>query len=132
MDREATFEGVKLQTEVAPKVSGVAELVWLYHGECIFASHKGALLMRVPKGTQARYKKPRGSILMVLGFISRKFGMVTIPKDEVPEFLFWINERHKNDANHKDCTLQDFPLSCKVYKSKSAHMEGPLCSFTMI
>jgi hypothetical protein len=66
-DRECSFAGEQLETLVPPADRTSSEVIRVYHDECIYASHEGALTLWVPKGTQANYKKPRGHTVMCSG-----------------------------------------------------------------
>jgi hypothetical protein len=69
--RERTFKGVELQIEVLPEDKLEREVVRVYHDECIYASHEGAIQLWVSEGKDGKYKKPRGEIVMASGFICR-------------------------------------------------------------
>jgi hypothetical protein len=69
--RERTYTGDDLNTVVTPEHSCNAEVVRVYHDECIYASHEGAIQCWVVEGTDGKYKKPRGDIVMASGFICR-------------------------------------------------------------
>jgi hypothetical protein len=66
-DREVSFTGEQLQTLVPPRDTLLPEVIRVYHDECCYASHEGALSLWLPRGTQAGYKKPRGHIVMCSG-----------------------------------------------------------------
>jgi hypothetical protein len=66
-DREVSFTGEQLQTLVPPRNTFLPEVIRVYHDECCYASHEGAISLWVPRGTQAGYKKPRGKIVMCSG-----------------------------------------------------------------
>jgi hypothetical protein len=69
--RELTYTGDKLEMTVPPKQTGQAEVVRVYHDECIYASHEGAIQCWVAERTDGKYKKTRGEIVMASGFICR-------------------------------------------------------------
>ncbi len=69
--REQTYTGEKLEITVPPEQTCLAEVVRVYHDECIYASHEGAIQCWVADGTDGKYKKPRGEIVMASGFICR-------------------------------------------------------------
>ena len=69
-DREVSFTGEQLQTLVPPRDTFLPEVIRVYHDECCYASHEGALSLWLPRGTQAGYKKPRGQIVMCSGLNS--------------------------------------------------------------
>ena len=56
--RERTYTGDDLNTVVTPEHSCNAEVVRVYHDECIYASHEGAIQCWVVDGTDGKYKKP--------------------------------------------------------------------------
>jgi hypothetical protein len=70
-DRECTYKGELLETEVSPNETLQREAIRVYHDECIYASHEGATQLWVHSGTDGKYKKPRGEIVMASGFICR-------------------------------------------------------------
>jgi len=130
-DRERTYSGDRLEIEAAPVNDILAEIIRVYHDECIFASHEGTLMMWVHEGAQATYRKPRGHVLMASGFICRCHGMMQVPANEVLSFFVWLEVLHG-----RSFSLADFPMSSKVYKKKdgrdTAAEKGSLCSFTTI
>jgi hypothetical protein len=66
--RKCSFAGEQLETFVPPAEDRTSsEVIRVYHDECIYASHEGALTLWVPKDTQANYKKPRGHTVMCSG-----------------------------------------------------------------
>jgi hypothetical protein len=65
--RESSYTGDKLQTLMPPTDATSPEVIRVYHDECSYASHEGALSLWVPKGRQAKYKKPRGQTVMCSG-----------------------------------------------------------------
>ncbi len=67
-DREIAYTGEQLQTLMPPSDGTLPEIIRVYHDECCYASHEGALTLWLPRGTQAAYKKPRGQIIMCSGF----------------------------------------------------------------
>jgi hypothetical protein len=69
--RERTYKGVQLQIDIPPESTLGREVIRVYHDECIYASHEGALQLWVMEGTDGKYKKPRGEIVMASGFICR-------------------------------------------------------------
>jgi hypothetical protein len=69
--REQSYTGDQLEIPVTPADTSSAEIVRVYHDECIYASHEGAIQCWVPEGTDGKYKKPRGEIVMASGFICR-------------------------------------------------------------
>ena len=69
--RECTYKGELLETEVSPNETLQREAIRVYHDECIYASHEGAIQLWVHNGTDGKYKKPRGEIVMASGFICR-------------------------------------------------------------
>ena len=69
--RERTYKGVELQIEILPEDTLEREVVRVYHDECIYASHEGAIQLWVLEGKDGKYKKPRGKIVMASGFICR-------------------------------------------------------------
>jgi hypothetical protein len=66
-DRECSYTGETLQTLVPPTDVTSPEVIRVYHDECSYASHEGALSLWVPKGRDAKYKKPRGQTVMCSG-----------------------------------------------------------------
>jgi hypothetical protein len=68
--RERSYEGKDLHKEVPPP-SNQQEAIRIYHDECIYASHEGAIQLWVHQGIDGKYKKPRGEIVMASGFICR-------------------------------------------------------------
>jgi len=66
-DRECSYTGDNLQTLVPPTDLTSPEVIRVYHDECSYASHEGALSLWVPKGRDAKYKKPRGQTVMCSG-----------------------------------------------------------------
>ncbi len=66
--REKTYEGVHLQIEVPLEDTLKREVVRVYHDECIYASHEGAIQLWVLDGHDGKYKKTRGEIVMASGF----------------------------------------------------------------
>ncbi len=66
-DRECSYTGEKLETLVLPADASLPEVIRVYHDECSYASHEGALSLWVPKGRDAKYKKPRGQTIMCSG-----------------------------------------------------------------
>ena len=66
-DRELSYTGDKLQTLVPPTDLTSPEVIRVYHDECSYASHEGALSLWVPRGRDAKYKKPRGQTIMCSG-----------------------------------------------------------------
>jgi hypothetical protein len=136
-DRERTYRGDRLDIEVSPVNQSLAEAIRVYHDECIYASHEGAIQLWVEEGQQAMYKKPRGQILMTSGFICRCHGMMVIPDDEKGPFLRWMAEDEQLGGETGSFGLrkiiteeEHFPMSSKVYKND--HGSGSLCSFTTI
>ncbi len=69
--RERTYTGADLHIVVPPEQNSNAEVVRVYHDECIYASHEGAIQCWVLEGTDGKYKKPRGDTVMASGFICR-------------------------------------------------------------
>jgi hypothetical protein len=69
--REQTYIGDRLAIPVPPEETATAEVVRVYHDECIYASHEGAIQCWVVEGTDGKYKKLRGDIVMASGFICR-------------------------------------------------------------
>ena len=69
--RERTYKGERLEIEVHPTETLQPEAIRVYHDECIYASHEGALQLWVQNGKDGKYKKPRGEIVMASGFICR-------------------------------------------------------------
>ena len=70
-ERERTYTGVEHQIEVPPTDTIQREVIRVYHDECIYASHEGAIQLWVLEGKDGKYKKPRGEIVMASGFICR-------------------------------------------------------------
>jgi hypothetical protein len=70
-DRERTYTGQYLQIEVPLHLTLQREAIRVYHDECIYASHEGAIQLWVHNGKDGKYKKPRGEIVMASGFICR-------------------------------------------------------------
>ena len=54
-DRECSFIGDKLETKVPPKDTHLPEVIRIYHDECIYASHEGALTLWVHEGEDPKY-----------------------------------------------------------------------------
>jgi hypothetical protein len=75
--RERTYKGVELQIEVQPETNLDREVIRMYHDECIYASHEGALQLWVMDEKDGKYKKPRGEIVMASGFVCRPGFMTT-------------------------------------------------------
>jgi hypothetical protein len=69
--RERTYDGENLEVEVMPANISSGEIVRVYHDESIFASHEGTIQVWVEENSQAKYKKPRGHVVMASGFICR-------------------------------------------------------------
>ncbi len=76
--REGTYTGDDLNTLVTPEHISNAEVVRVYHDECIYASHEGAVQCWVVEGTDGKYKKPRGEIFMASGFICRFVVLISL------------------------------------------------------
>ena len=68
---EHTYIGDRLQIPVPPEDTSAAEVVRVYHDECCYASHEGAIQCWVVEGRDRKYRKPRGEIVMASGFICR-------------------------------------------------------------
>jgi DNA-binding transcriptional LysR family regulator len=68
---EHTYIGDRLQIPVPPEDTSAAEVVRVYHDECCYASHEGAIQCWVVEGRDGKYRKPRGEIVMASGFICR-------------------------------------------------------------
>ncbi len=68
-DRERTYTGDCLDKLVLRSDTTRSEILRIYHDECIYASHEGALSLWVPDGNDPLFKKPRGHIIMCSGFI---------------------------------------------------------------
>jgi hypothetical protein len=77
--RERTYAGVELQIDIPPESTLEREVIRVYHDECIYASHEGALQVWVMEGKDGKYKKPRGEIVMASGFICRSSHMLYRP-----------------------------------------------------
>ncbi len=60
-DRERCYGGDYLQNEIPPKDTVSPEVIRIYHDECIYASHEGAMSLWVPNDQDPKYKKPRGA-----------------------------------------------------------------------
>jgi hypothetical protein len=69
--REQTYTGDQLEIPIPPDETSDAEIVRVYHDECIYASHEGAIQCWFPEGTDGKNKKLRGEIVMASGFICR-------------------------------------------------------------
>jgi hypothetical protein len=135
-DRECCYTGNKLETMIPPKVSHLPEVIRIYHDECIYASHEGALTLWVHEGEDPKYKKPRGAVIMCSGFICRCHGMMKIYDDEIDEFLRWTSSRACNGFVSME--RAHFPMSTKVFKedrisnTRFERTRNMLSSFTTI
>jgi hypothetical protein len=69
--RKRTYTGQYLQIEEPLHHTLQREAIRVYHDECIYASHEGAIQLWVHNGKDGKYKKPRGEIVMASGFIFR-------------------------------------------------------------
>ncbi len=90
---ERSYSGDKLQTEIPPKATISPGVISIYHDECIYASHEGALTLWVPDHRDPTYKKPRGAVVMCPGFICRCHGMMKVYDNEIDDFLHWTSSR---------------------------------------
>jgi hypothetical protein len=119
----------------------------VYHDECCYASHEGALSLWLPKNPSWIQKTARPDcnvlkfepfpvvpltitrkqtlrliekryIVTIAGFICRCHGMMQVPAAEVHEFLRWSSEQ----MNRPNALENNFPMSSKIYTED-------LCSF---
>jgi hypothetical protein len=77
--REKTYQGIHLQIEVPPEDTSQRNVVRVYHDECCYASHEGAIQLWVLQGRDGKYKKPLGGIVMASGFICRFIPIISLP-----------------------------------------------------
>jgi hypothetical protein len=78
--RERTYKGAELQIDVPCEANLEREVIRMYHDECIYASHEGALQLWVMDGKNGKYKKPRGEIVMASRFVCRSGQILVVHK----------------------------------------------------
>ncbi len=105
-----------LQILVPPTDTTSPEVIRVYHDECSYASHEGALyLLWIPKERQAKYKKPRGQTV-------RQCAQVKL-FIYVDDFTLTLTNPHSN-CNPK---LNLYPNYCRIYLPLPWH-DGGTCS----
>jgi hypothetical protein len=99
-DREHSYSGDRLDNLVLRTDTAHSQIVRIYHDECIYASHEGALSLWVPEGNDPLFKKPRGHIIMCSGFICSCHGMMRIAREEERDFLEWSRKTKAGRIPH--------------------------------